>query len=135
VVWIEECPSRNLICSRSPPFFNYRLFNYRLFNYRLFNYRPDCPVAQSIAFELPAFGNRTQQPPIFETGRGPPGIDALLDPDGDGDGADAPALAFEVGQHPPSLSLLNGSDVELGQLVLPEGAADQQRQDHIVAFL
>jgi hypothetical protein len=25
-------------------------------------------------------------------------------------------------------------DIELGQLVAPEGAADQKRQDHVVAF-
>jgi hypothetical protein len=47
---------------------------------------------------------------------------ALLDPDWDGDGADAPALAFEVGQYPPAFSLLDGLDVELGQLVPPQGA-------------
>jgi hypothetical protein len=33
-----------------------------------------------------------------------------------------------------SLALLDGLNVELGQLVPPEGAANQQRQDHVVAF-
>ncbi len=45
--------------------------------------------------------------------------------------ADAPALALKVGQDPPSLALLDGLDVELGQLVAPQGAADQKRQDHV----
>jgi hypothetical protein len=83
----------------------------------LFNYRPHRPVAQSIAFDLPALRDRTQQPALIDAGRGQPGVDALLDPDGDGDGADAAALAFEVGQHPAPLSLLDGLDVKLGQLV------------------
>jgi hypothetical protein len=43
-------------------------------------------------------------------------------------------LPSRVGQDPPSLALLDGLDVELGQLVPPEGAANQQRQDHVVAF-
>jgi hypothetical protein len=84
--------------------------------------------------DLPALRDRPQQPSLFDAGRGHPGVDALLDPDRDGHGADAPALALEVGQHPPSLPLLNGLDVKLGQLVPPEGAADQKRQDHGVAL-
>ncbi len=85
-----------------------------------------------IAMDLPALRDGTQQPALFDGGRGHPGVDFLLDPDGDGDGADAPALALEVGQHPPPLALLDGRDIELGQLVPSEGAADQQRQDDIV---
>jgi hypothetical protein len=54
--------------------------------------------------------------------------------DRDGDGADTPAFALEIGQHPPSLSLLNGLDVELGQLIPPQGTAHQSRQDHVIAF-
>jgi hypothetical protein len=55
-----------------------------------------------------------------------PGVDTLLDPDRDGDRADARALALEVGQDPPSVSLLDGLDVELGHLVSPQGTADQK---------
>jgi hypothetical protein len=43
-------------------------------------------------------------------------------------------LPLEVGQHPSAFPLLDGRDVELGQFVPPEGAADQQRQDDIVAL-
>ena len=53
---------------------------------------------------------------------------------GDGDGADAPALALEVGQDPAAFPLLDGRDVELGQFVPPVGAADQKRQDHVIPF-
>jgi hypothetical protein len=48
-------------------------------------------------------------------GRGHPRVDALLDPDRNSQSPDAPALALEVGQNPPSLALLDGRDVELGQ--------------------
>ena len=58
----------------------------------------------------------------------------MLDPDGDGDGADAPALALEVSQDPAPLPLLDGRDIELCQFVAPDGAADQKRQDDVIAF-
>ncbi|WP_433967994.1 hypothetical protein [Tunturiibacter gelidiferens] len=83
---------------------------------------------------LPALGDGAEQPAIFDPRRDHPGVDALLDPDRDGNGADAPAFALEVGQDPAPLPLLDSFDVALGQLVPPEGAADQQRQDHVVAF-
>ena len=53
------------------------------------------------------------------TSRNEDTIVTLLDPDGDGHGADAPALALEVGQDPAPLPLLDGRDVEFGQLVAP----------------
>jgi hypothetical protein len=63
------------------------------------------------------------------------GIDSLLDPGGDGNGADASFLSFEIRQHPSALSLLDGFDVEPShQLGPPQGAANQQRQDHVIAF-
>jgi hypothetical protein len=95
------------------------------------HYRPD---TQGVAIDLPALRERPQQPVVFDPGRGHPGVYAVLDPDGDGHGADAPAFAFEVSQDPPALSLLNGRDVELGQLVPPQGATDQKGQDDIVAL-
>ena len=80
----------------------------------VFNYRPDRPIAQRVTIDLPAFGNGPQQPAIFDTGRGHPCIDSLLDPDWDGDGADGAAFALQVGQHPPPFPLLDGFDVEFG---------------------
>ena len=58
----------------------------------------------------------------------------MLDPDRNGDGADASSLPFKVGQDPAPLPLLDGLDVKLGQFVPPQGAANQKRQDHVVAF-
>jgi hypothetical protein len=58
----------------------------------------------------------------------------VLHPDGDGDGADATAFALEVGQDPAAFPLLDGLDVELGQLVPPEGAANQKRKDDVVGY-
>jgi hypothetical protein len=84
--------------------------------------------------DLPALRDRPQQPAIFDFRRGHPGIDPLFDPDRDCDGADAPAFAFEVGQDPPPFPLLEGFDVEFSQFVPPEGAADQKRQDDVVAL-
>ena len=57
----------------------------------LFNYGPDRPVAQGVAIDLPTLRNRTQQPTVLDAGCGHPGIDPVLDPDRDGDGADEPA--------------------------------------------
>ena len=47
------------------------------------------------------------------------------------DGGD---FAAEIGQDPAPLALLDGLDLELGQLVPPQGAADQKRQDDVVAL-
>jgi hypothetical protein len=98
---------------------------------------PTRPPSRSgcVAIHLPALRNRAQQPAVFDAGRGHPSVDALLDPDGDGDRPNAPPpFALEVSQHPPAFSLLDGRDVELGQLVPPEGATDQKGQDDIVAL-
>jgi hypothetical protein len=55
---------------------------------------------------------------IFDTGCDHPSVDSEFDPDRDSDRPDASAFALKVGQHPPALPLLDGLDVELGQLVL-----------------
>lgn len=41
----------------------------------------------------------------------------------------ASSLPLEVGQNPSSLTPLDGLDLELGQLVPPEGATDQECQE------
>jgi hypothetical protein len=41
----------------------------------------------------------------------------------------ASSLPLEVGQNPSSLTLLDGLDLEVGQLVPPQGATDQQCQE------
>jgi hypothetical protein len=52
---------------------------------------------------------------VFDADRRHPGVDSLLDPDGNGHAVDAPAFALKIGQNPTSLALLDGLDVELGQ--------------------
>ena len=74
------------------------------------------------------------QPPFVDPGRRRPGLNSRLHPNRHDDRPDAPALAFEIGQHPPSLALLNGLDFELSQFIPSEGAADQQGQDEVVAL-
>src|SRR5258705_1896556 len=133
---MDECPSRNLICSRSAP-----LFLHSFAQVRRRSWAPKCSmpicfddcstidqIAQSLSVSRLTF-------PLFETDRSsrpssmPAAVIQALMPCstqmGDGDGADAPALALEVGQHPPALALLDGLRIELGQLVPPEGAVDQ----------
>ena len=57
---------------------------------------PDGPVAQAHP-DPAALGDRAQQWSLLESDLGHPGIDALPDPDPDGDGADPATLAAEVG--------------------------------------
>src|SRR5258706_16419549 len=109
---MDECPSRNLICSRSPPFFLHSFAQVRRRSWALKCSIPICfddcsttdQTAQSLRVSRFIF-------PLFETDRSsrPSSMPAAavqasmqLDPDGDGDGAVAPALALEVGQNPPS---------------------------------
>jgi hypothetical protein len=101
----------------------------------------DCSTTDQIAQSLsvsrlifPLFDTDRSSRPSSTADRDHPGVDTLLDPDRDGDGADAPAFALEIGQDHRPLPLLDGLDIELGQFVAPEGAADQKRQDHVVAF-
>ena len=82
----------------------------------LFNYGPDCQIAQRLP-KLSTLGNRPQQRPVFDSGRGLPRVDAVLDPDRDGNGPDAPSLPFQVGKDPAALSQLDGFDVERGEFL------------------
>ena len=45
--------------------------------------------------------------PLLHSGRRAPGVDALLQPDRNGDGADLAPLATEVGDHPAPLTHLD----------------------------
>jgi hypothetical protein len=76
----------------------------------------------------------TERSAVFDAGCSYPGADAVLDPDRYCHGANAPALALEVCQDPAAFPLLDSFDVELGQLVPPQSAADQQGQDHVIPF-
>ena len=60
---------------------------------------PDGPVAQTLT-DLAALPDLSQQRPVLDPGGSLPGVDGELDPQRNGDGADAPALPAEVGNDP-----------------------------------
>src|SRR5271170_7455756 len=91
---------------------------------RLLDDRPDRPIAQAVA-DLSALRDRPQQQAVLDFGRAHPGVDSLLDPDRDRDGANPPSLPCEIGEHPAAFPELYGLDIECGQLLPAEGAADQ----------
>jgi len=74
---------------------------------RLLDHRADCPVTQARS-HLAALRDAPQQSSLFDLCSRHPGIDALLDPERDGDRADASFLPFEVGQYPAILPQLDG---------------------------
>src|SRR5260370_17261045 len=48
---------------------------------RLLDDRPNRPVAQLVANQLPALGERPQQAAVLDLGRYHPGVDSVLDPE------------------------------------------------------
>ena len=95
---------------------------------------PDGPVAQALPDPLASLSNGSQEPALVDRGRGHPGVDPLLDPDRHGNRADASSLPFHITQDPAALPQLDGLDVERGELLAAQGAADQQCQDDVVAL-
>ena len=91
-------------------------------------------TAQSLmlSLDLAALGHRPQQPAVFDSGGGHPGVDSLLDPYRDRHGADPAPFPFEIDQHPAALPQLDRIDIERGELLPAQGAADQKRQDHVI---
>jgi len=92
---------------------------------------PDCPITQTLPY-LAALADAAQEWPLFNSGRRHPGIDAVLDPDRDGHGPDASSLPFQIRQHPAPLPELDGLNIQRSEFLPAKGAADQQRQDHVV---
>ena len=119
---MEEWPSRNLICSRSPPDFLQSLAQVRRRSWApnrsipisfadCSDHGPNRPVAQALA-DLPDFGDRSQESALLYAGSGHPDIDSLLEPDRDRDRTNASSLPFEIGQHPAAFPQLDGLDFE-----------------------
>jgi len=100
----------------------------------LLDHIPDRPIAQGMAHPLAAFPDGAEQPALLDSGRGLPGVDPLLDPERNRNRADPSSLPDQIGQHPAALPQLDGLEVEGGELLPAEGAADQQCQDRVVAF-
>jgi hypothetical protein len=95
---------------------------------RLLDDRPDRPVAQLVADQLPALGKRPQQTAVLDLGRDHPGVDSVLDPEWDCHRADSAALPTKIWQDPSALPHLDAVNVQTGQLLPPQSAAQQQRQ-------
>ena len=94
---------------------------------------PDCPVSRALS-DFAALADGAQQGPFFDSGRRLPGVNALLDPHGHGDGSDTPALAGEVGDDPAVFVHLDVRDGKRGQFPSPQRAADKQGEDAVGAF-
>ncbi len=75
---------------------------------------------------LPTLLSERSSGPSIDGGGGLPGVDTLLDPDRDGHGADASALAAEVGDDPAVLTHLELGYVQGCEFPSPQRAADQQ---------
>src|ERR1700733_13226958 len=88
---------------------------------RLLDDRPNCPVAQLVADQPPALGERPQQAAVLDLRRYHPGVDSLFDPDRDRDSSDSAALATKIGQDPSPLAHLDCVNVQAGELLPPKG--------------
>jgi hypothetical protein len=98
---------------------------------RLLDHRPDCPAAHAL-LNLAAFGHGAKQPAIFHACGGHPGVDSLLDPHRDRHRANASSLPFEICQHPAALPQLDRIDIEQGELLPAQDAADQHAQQDVI---
>src|SRR5579875_2206198 len=107
---MEECPSRNLICSRSPPAFRQSFAQVRR---RSWAPKRSIPIWRADSVTMDQIAQSPRLAPTFpplvmdrssglfvDPRRGLPGFDALFDPHGYGDGADASALAAHVDYDP-----------------------------------
>jgi hypothetical protein len=85
---------------------------------RLLHDRPDRPVAQTFAHPAGlARGDAAQERSLVDAGRGPPGVDSLLDPDRYRDGADAsslPLVVFKSCFRPTSVSQIPPDNLTVG---------------------
>src|SRR5260370_7978873 len=99
---------------------------------RLLDDRPNRPVAQLVANQLPALGERPQQAAVLDLGRYHPGVDSVLDPEWNCHGSDSAALPAKIGQDPSALPHLDTVNVQTGQLLSPQSSAQQQRQNRVV---
>ena len=96
--------------------------------------RPDRPVAQGQLAQLSGLRDRPKQRPIGDAGGLSPAVDALLDPERHGNGTDAPSLPHQVDDRRPALALDDLLELQLGELLAAQPAADQERQQGVVAF-
>ena len=98
---------------------------------RLLDHGPDRPVAQARP-HFASFADPAQEWALFDPGSHHPGVDAVLDPDRDGNRPDASSLPFQISQDPSALPQLDGTDVERGEFLPAQRTADQERQEDVV---
>ena len=91
---------------------------------------PDGLRTEPVAPHHPALFDRAKDPP----GGAEPLIDGLLHPGGHGNAAHPLSLPFQIQQHPARLPHLEASEGQSGTLAAAQGAAEQQRQDRVVAL-
>ena len=82
----------------------------------LLDHGPDRPAAHAL-IDLAAFSHGPDQPSVFHSCGGHPGVDSLLHPYRNGDGADPGPFSFEVSQYPPPFPQLDRIDIEHGELL------------------
>jgi hypothetical protein len=130
--WMDAWPSKNLICSRSPPFLRQSFAQVWRRSWAPKCSIPMAPIARprsklpSRSIPLPRrtlFWRPAEQPSGAVAGGSRPGVHRELDPNGDGYCANAVAFAAEIGDHPAALALLNILHLERGQLGPAQSAA------------
>ena len=89
----------------------------------LLDHRPDGPAAHAL-LDLAAFCHGPEKPAVFHSRGGHPGVDSLLHPGRNRHGAHPAPFSFEVREDPAPFPQLNGIDIERGQLLPAQGAAD-----------
>ena len=99
-----------------------------------FDDRPDRPVAQGQLAQLAGLRDRSQQRPVGDTGTLSPAIDALLHPDRHRNRTDAPSLPYQIDDRRPALALDDLFELQLGELLAAQAAADQEGEECVVAF-
>jgi hypothetical protein len=69
---------------------------------------------------------------VFHACGGHPGVDSLLDPYRNSHGANPAPFSFEIGQHLPPFPQLDGIDIEHGEFLPAQGAADEHGQEDVI---
>ncbi len=86
---------------------------------------PHCPITQPLP-DLASLADTAEELAVFDAGHGLPGIEGVLDLEGDGRGTDPASLPHQVGQDPASFSHLQNLYLEGRELEPAQGAADQK---------
>lgn len=78
--------------------------------------------------------DRAKQPSFRDTRSFGPAVERRFGPGGDGDGADALALADQIDDRPAALPLLDVPEIESGELLAAQPRSKQQAQNGEYSF-